>query len=67
MQREFAIFVDDGVAGITAALIANHHICLSGKHIRDLSFALVAPIGANNRANTHGTPHMASSVRGVVV
>ena len=49
MQGETALIVDDGVAGVGAALIADDHVGGLRQHIRDLALALVAPVGAYDR------------------
>ena len=46
MQGKAPVIVDNGVAGIAAALKADDHIRLCGQHVRDLALALVAPVGA---------------------
>ena len=49
MQGEAALIVDDGVAGVGAALIADDHVGGLRQHISDLALALVAPVGAYDR------------------
>ena len=53
VQRSAPVFVDDGVAGIRAALEADDDVGLGAEHVRDLALALVTPVAANNRSN-HG-------------
>jgi hypothetical protein len=37
------------MAGVVAALEADDHVRVLGKEVGDLSLALVAPLGANDR------------------
>src|SRR5207247_10274620 len=53
MQNIFDAAIDDGVAGIIAALTAYDDIGPSGKHVDDLAFALVAPLHANQNCVRH--------------
>ena len=43
MQGKAPVIVDNGVAGIAAALKADDHIRLCGQHVRDLALALRRP------------------------
>jgi hypothetical protein len=54
VQYRFPEVVDDGVAGIVAALKSNDDVRLGGQKVRDFAFAFVAPIGAHDRSNGHG-------------
>ena len=44
MQGKFLFSVDDRMAGVIAALIANDAVEISGNKIGDLALALVAPL-----------------------
>ena len=44
MKREFAVFVYDGVTGVSAALISDDDIIAAGQQIYHSAFALVAPV-----------------------
>ena len=48
MKLEGVAINDDGVAGIVSTVETDHVIGFTGKEISDLSFAFVAPLGANN-------------------
>ena len=47
MQGELGVSVDDSVTGIVSALEADDVIVVGSKQVRDLAFALVAPLGPN--------------------
>ncbi len=49
MESEFTILVDDGVAGIAAALKPHHNVGIFRQHIGDFTLSLVAPAGAYDR------------------
>ena len=53
MQSELTLFVDYGVAGVTAALITNHHVKLAGQQVHHTALAFVAPVDTNNRTIGH--------------
>jgi probable phosphoglycerate mutase len=53
LQGEGFLADDDGVAGVVAALVADHDLHLLGEQIGQLALALVAPLGADD----HGTGH----------
>ena len=53
VQLELAIFVDDGMAGVVAALIADDHVVALGEVIDHAALALVAPVDADNGAMCH--------------
>ena len=55
-------FAHDGVAGVVAALEADHHIRLLGKEVDDLALAFVAPLGAHD----HDAGHVVGSVYGAL-
>ena len=46
MKSEFAIIVLDGVAGIASSLKPDDDVGFLRKHIRDLTFSFIAPVGA---------------------
>ena len=50
MEGEPALFVDDGVPGVSAALIADHHVVVLGDQVHHTALALVAPVDAHNGA-----------------
>jgi len=50
MQGELALFVDDRVPGVSAALIAHHHVILLGEVVHHAALALVAPVDTHDRA-----------------
>ena len=54
------VVADDRVAGVVAALEADHEIRVLGEQIDDLALALVAPLGADD----HDAGHSAWSLRG---
>ena len=47
VQDVFLPFDVDRVAGVVAALRADHHVRLLGQHVNDLAFAFIAPLGAD--------------------
>ena len=50
VQGELALFVDDSVPGVAAALIAHHHVILLGEVVHHAALALVAPVDTHDRA-----------------
>ena len=48
VQDELALFSNDGVPGIVAALIAGNDIGVFGQQVDDAAFALIAPIDSSN-------------------
>ena len=48
VQDEAAPVVDYGVAGIVAALVADHHVAALTEQVHHTAFALVAPVDAHN-------------------
>ena len=50
MEGELALFVDDGVPGVSAALVADHHVVVLGDQVYHTALALVAPVDAHNGA-----------------
>ena len=53
VQREFSVFVDDGVPRVAAALIADDHIIVPGEQVHHPALALVPPVDAHNCAVCH--------------
>ena len=53
MEGEFAIFVDDGMAGVAAALVADDDVVAFGEEVDHAAFAFVAPVDAYNCAVAH--------------
>ena len=51
MQRKFAVFIDDGVTRIRAALEADNHVAFFCKQVGHLALAFVAPVSAYNGTN----------------
>ena len=48
MQGEFSIIAEDRMPSVGPALETDHHIGPLRKHVRDLSFSLIAPVGAHD-------------------
>ena len=48
--------LDDGVAGVSAAVEADDKVVLIGEEIDDLPFGLVAPLQADDTSAGHGLP-----------
>ena len=48
MQGELAELVHHGVAGVAAALIADHHIIVGGDQVHHAALALVAPVDSHD-------------------
>ena len=46
VERKASVVVDNRMARVGTALKANDDVCVLGKHIGDLTFALVAPVCA---------------------
>ena len=53
MQLEGPAFVDDGVPGVVAALVADDEIRLLRQEVRDLALAFVAPLGTDDGRHRH--------------
>ena len=53
MELERLAVANDRVAGVVAALEADHEIGLLGKQVHDLSLPLVAPLGADYHQSRH--------------
>ena len=53
VQGEFSVFVDDGVTGVVAALVAHHHVVLFGDQVHHAALAFVTPVDAHDRAVRH--------------
>ena len=54
VQRELAVFVDDGVPGIRATLKPDDRIGLPCQMVGHLAFPFVPPVGADDRCDGHG-------------
>ena len=50
MQREFAEFIDDGVSGVAAALIAHDNVIVGADEVDHTALALVTPVDAYDRS-----------------
>ncbi len=57
VQRETAVIVDDGVAGVGTALETDDDVGLGGEHVGDLTFSFVAPVAAYD-CFYHGSKHL---------
>ena len=53
MELEGALPVDDGMAGVVAALEPDDHVRLLRQEVGDLSFAFVAPLRADDGGHGH--------------
>ena len=58
VQGEFPILIDDGVAGVAAALKADDYIRLGGEDVGDFSLPLITPVRAHD-----GSDHAAFLLR----
>ena len=56
MQRELFVAMDDGVPSVVASLIAHDVVVIARDEVRDLTFALVAPLGADQNGGWHTGP-----------
>ena len=54
MKRKPAAVVDNGVARVCTALKPDNDIRFFCKHVRNFAFALVAPVGADDRLYRYG-------------
>ena len=50
VQRELTLLVDDGMAGVAAALIADDHVIVLGQQVHHAALSLVAPVDAYDGA-----------------
>ena len=48
IEREFALFVNDGVSGVVAALITDYHVVLFRKKVNHSALSFVAPVDTND-------------------
>ena len=48
VHYELALLVYDGVSGVVAALIADHHVVALAEQVYHAALALVAPVRADN-------------------
>ena len=53
MELEHLLAADDRVAGVVAALEADHGVGLLAEQVDDLPLALVAPLGADYHESWH--------------
>ena len=53
MQGEFAIFVDDGVSSVAAALLSDNDVKILGEQIDHPALALVSPVDAYDCCVSH--------------
>ena len=53
VQGEFAVLIDDSMAGIAAALIADNDVIVFGQQIDHASLALVTPVDADDYSISH--------------
>ena len=53
MQNEFFTAVNDGVAGVVAALTADDDVGVLGKNVDDFAFAFIAPLRADQNRVCH--------------
>ena len=53
MQGKFAVLIDNGMAGIAAALIADNDVIVFGQQIDHASLALVTPVDADDYSISH--------------
>ena len=53
MESELAVFIDYGMAGISAALVPNDIVISLGQKIDHTAFAFVAPVDSYNCTVTH--------------
>ena len=52
-ERDLLVADDDGVAGVVAALVANHEVGGLGEVVGDPALALVTPLGSENDGGRH--------------
>ena len=55
VELEFLAVAHDRVAGVVAALEADHEVGLLGEQVDDLALTLVAPLGAHDDYSWHRT------------
>ena len=51
MKGKFSVIVDNCVTSVAAALETDNNVGFLCKHIRDLTFSLIAPVGAYDCSN----------------
>ena len=59
VQGKFAVLVDDGVTGVSAALVTDDHIIVLGQKVYHPSLSLVTPVDTHN--GTVGICHIYQS------
>src|SRR4051794_2608048 len=64
VELEGLTVADDRVAGVVAALKADHDVRLLGEQVGDLPLPLVAPLGADYDQSGHGYGIMGPAVAG---
>ena len=55
VQREFAVFVDDGMAGVSSPLIAYDHVRFGGEVVDHLALALISELSTHHCVNHAGS------------
>ena len=58
MENVFLVANTDSMARIGSSLIPGNDVGMLGKHIDNLAFAFVTPLGANNYLNGHAGESM---------
>ena len=53
VQGEFAVFIDNGMPGVAAALVADDHVIIRREQVYHTALAFVAPVNANDRCVCH--------------
>ena len=53
MQRKLSLVIDDGVAGVAAALIAHDDVKLVGQVVDHTTFSLIAPVDSHDSTICH--------------
>ena len=56
MQGEFPFVVNDGMAGVSAALITDHDVVILRQQVDHAAFSFIAPVDANHSSMTHFLP-----------
>ena len=62
VQGKLAVFIDDGVTGVGAALKADNNVAFAAQKVGHFAFALVAPVGADNGSDHAISSHLLSMV-----
>src|SRR3990167_2541451 len=61
MQNEFPAGFDNGVAGVVAALVADHVVDIPGQNVDNFAFTLVTPLSADDNFD-HSLMSFASKI-----